>query len=168
MREFSDEANWQVCPKDGAEHVLAVTGVQTVTWLLWSVLTSNESCHTITGCSGTQHPIMTKAMTCHFINSIHSTMVCKLDHVTVSVWRATSLSSSVKPICSDMDVYTGNQNNLFNATQLGTDYLTDSWVEWENQGCASVIKKVWRHCLDVCLLCVTVCTFSGLARGNYL
>lgn len=91
----TDEAKWQLCPKDSVEHVVAVTGVQTVTWLLWSALTSNEQCHAITGSSGTRHSIMTKPMTCHLFNNIYSTEDCSLCHLPASVWSATSLSSSV-------------------------------------------------------------------------
>lgn len=116
------EAKWQACPKDWAEHVLAVTGVQTVTWLLWSALTSNEWRHTIIGSGGTRHSIMTKPMTCHLFNNIYSTEDCNPCHLSVSVWRATSLSSSVRsqPLQQEC-VHRQAKQNLLKHTQPNAD-----------------------------------------------
>lgn len=66
-----------------AQHVPAVTGVQTVTWLLWSALTTNEKRQTITGGGGggTLYSITTKPMTCHLFNNIYSAEDCNPGHL---------------------------------------------------------------------------------------
>ena len=144
-----------------------MTGVQTVTWLLWSALTTNEKRQTITGDSGgggTRHSITTKPMTCHLFNNIYSAEDCNPGHL-----RCVSLKCHV--LVTSQPLRQASKTNIWKRHRRIriSHFFTCNIVSPLRSGDKK--KKTWTPpfwCLFTMRQRVTVCAFSGLAGSEYL